>query len=256
MIIVWGTKLIRKKLGWAADWCDLCREPRAFKVTEVREVSHIYYLSLGKGNLHHYEKECAHCKTVTNADPEDYLDFVTDFGGDMEDLFRATHPDLVERNREKIDRTERIKTGALSPEERVQLIAESMVTILPQLERRASATSFDLQSGLGCLGTLVLGFGVIAAAASSQPTALVYFAGALAAAAAVWTLYKLFTDASRYAEKTLFPMLVPALKELKPTESELEEVLAIFKRQGIASASKISARNLHEALQGHAGAGS
>lgn len=255
MIIIWGTKLKRIKLGWAADWCDLCREPRAFQVTEVREVSHIYYLSLGKGDLHHHEKECAHCKTVTNADPEEYQEFLSNFTGDMEGLFRATNPDLVGRNRDKIDRTERIKTGALSPDERLQLIAETLVTILPQLEQRASATSFDLQSGLGCLGTLVLGFCVIAAAASSQPAVLVYFVGFLASVAAIWTLYKLFTDASRYAEKALFPLLVPPLKELKPTEGELEEVLAAFKRQKISSASKISARNLFEAVQGHAGGG-
>ena len=240
MIIIWGTKLKRISLGWAADWCDLCREPRAFKVTEVREVSHIYYLSLGKGDLHHYEKECAHCKTVTNADPEEYQEFVSTFSGDMEGLFRATNPDLVFRNREKIDRTERIKTGALSPEERLQLIAETLVTILPQLEQRASATSFDLQSGLGCLATLVLLVLWIVLIANKWPTGALYAAAILMGFAAIWTLYKLFTDASRYAEKALFPMLVPALKELKPTEAELEEVLAAFKRQKIAAASKIA----------------
>ena len=41
-MIVWGTRIVRHREGRVADFCQLCRQPRAFVLSTVRSVGHIY----------------------------------------------------------------------------------------------------------------------------------------------------------------------------------------------------------------------
>ena len=44
MFIIWGTKIVERKLGYVADFCSICRGARPFTVFKVVQVGHLYYL--------------------------------------------------------------------------------------------------------------------------------------------------------------------------------------------------------------------
>jgi len=41
MFIVWGKKIVYRKLGFVADFCPICRGPRAFELKRVGSASHL-----------------------------------------------------------------------------------------------------------------------------------------------------------------------------------------------------------------------
>lgn len=253
MIIFWGKRTVQKRLGRVADWCDLCREPRAFEVTEYREVSHIYLIALDKGTVSHHEKTCETCGSASIANPNFYLTISDDPNATLEQLFAATNPKLVERNRGKIDQIEKVKSGELTAEQRTEAIVDALRNVLPQIDRRVKATCFDVYSSIGCGGmiTLIVLNPLLWANGFSRPVrdGLLYAAGMLL----LWTVYLVLTDASRYAERVLFPRIVPQLKPVNPTEQELREALQRLRKRGFKGASKISPRKLHKAVLNYGG---
>jgi len=72
MFIVWGRKAKRNKMGYVADFCLACGEPRAFMLQRVSMVSHVYYVPLGDGPTVGFERMCLSCRSRYRADPQRY----------------------------------------------------------------------------------------------------------------------------------------------------------------------------------------
>jgi hypothetical protein len=72
MFLLWGKKAVYRPLGYAADFCPFCREPRCFSVRRVGMASHVCYLTSGKGQLAGYQRICQECGTILYARPTVY----------------------------------------------------------------------------------------------------------------------------------------------------------------------------------------
>jgi hypothetical protein len=100
MIIIWGTKSRRERLGTVADWCSSCRRVQAFTVTNYFRVGHIYYISLGRGSLAATVRECWECGSQYHCAEEDYDEFLSDESVKqmtMSELVRQTNRYLEKR---------------------------------------------------------------------------------------------------------------------------------------------------------------
>lgn len=72
MFILHGTTTQTAELGRVGEYCPLCEQPCQFIVSEIRTVSHVYFLPVGKGTAGPAMKKCTRCSSVSFCDPLAY----------------------------------------------------------------------------------------------------------------------------------------------------------------------------------------
>jgi hypothetical protein len=110
MIIIWGSKTRRERLGTVADWCPACRSIQAISATQYFRVGHVYYISLGRGSLTATLRECWQCGSQYSCEEEDYDELLPEESVEQmsrSELVRQTNPYLEKRlQRQKQAQTE------------------------------------------------------------------------------------------------------------------------------------------------------
>jgi len=250
-MIIWGTKRVERTLGYAADFCPLCREVRTFKVKRIGMAGHLYYLSFGQGELAGYVRTCTTCGTDLNANPDQYAK-LSDEALPPPQLQPITFPNLaaVHGARLAIEKTLKASMAKLSAEDRVALLKEPFILLSPKVEARFASTHFDGPTGLTLLAAVIgLIFipALLAGAFPSYSTELVFTCIGVAIVAIG---VQMFLQSERFMRKKVIPVLAPALKPLKPTPQELEAVLKDMKSLGRRIGSKLKLQSLLAALQG------
>jgi hypothetical protein len=99
-ILIWGEKNRQERLGTVADWCPACRRPQAFAVTKYFRVSHIYYISLGRGSLVATARQCWECGRQYRCEEEDYAAFLPEAEAEqisLNELLQQSNPTLKEQ---------------------------------------------------------------------------------------------------------------------------------------------------------------
>ena len=98
-IIVFGSQGREEPRGLVADLCPTCQKLRAFAVLDLYEVSHVYYVSMGRGKLRDTVMRCVECRTVCRFEPHKYAAVVpqeeADYYSSLEQLTRRTSPHLL-----------------------------------------------------------------------------------------------------------------------------------------------------------------
>jgi hypothetical protein len=233
MFIVWGTKRVERKLGMVANFCPICREVRAFQLIRVGLASHIYYVSFGEGKLAGHEIHCQECGVRLKADLARYATTEKDSRVGLEVLVRDTFPKLREVYAERLELEKRIQQSlsSLSADERQFFLMEPFVLLNPLVERRfANSTEMDKQSGLGCLGTVVVGGGVFCASLAYRgpiQDKILLLGAILLGIGTVYTFVQLHLGPRRFFVARVLSPLVKALKPLRPTR---EDVAACIER--------------------------
>ncbi len=227
MFIVWGTKRVERNQGTVADFCPICREIRPFQLVRVGLASHVYYISFGEGKLAGHIIRCATCGVALGVDPTRYSTTTQDATSSLEVLVRDTFPRLREVYAERLKLEEQIKRTRtpLPPEERNRLLMEPFALLNPLVERRfADSTKLDKKSGLGCLGTVLIGgglfFGSLGFRGSTQDKILIA-AAILFGIGTVYTFVQLHLGPNRFFRERLLPPLVKSLRPLEPTREEI-----------------------------------
>ena len=72
MFIIWGQKKTEKSIGYAADFCSMCREVRSIRVFRLGSAAHVYGLSVGGGGLVGYSARCQSCSYAMEVDATGY----------------------------------------------------------------------------------------------------------------------------------------------------------------------------------------
>ena len=114
---------------------------------------------------------------------------------------------------------------------------EPFALLNPAVEERfASSTQMDKQSGLGCLGTLVVGgglfFGAMAFRGPSQDRILVA-AAVLFGIGTIYTFVQMHLGPKRFFRAQLLPPLIKSLKPLEPTREDLAACLERCRSLGL-----------------------
>jgi hypothetical protein len=107
----------------------------------------------------------------------------------------------------------------------------------PQVEQRfAKSTEMDKQSGIGCLGTLLVGaalfFGSLKFSGPPQDkillTALIFVV-----IGTIYTFVQMHLGPGRFFRAKTLPLLVKSLKPLQPTREDLAECIERCKTLGL-----------------------
>ena len=230
MLIVWGKQYTYRKLGYVADFCPVCRKPRAFKVTRVGLVGHIYYVSVGDGEEVGFERKCQKCPVILNADLADYAS-IPNKQLPMDELLKLTYPDLQEAYRSRLDLEEKVQKfpALLTHEERAALIRNPFIVMSPVAQRRLDKFRIDLNMIIAVvlmIAMLMLVPPLIERFSFEHAPAAYLTCLALGILSVLW---QVATAGRRYVVREIAPVLGISLKILKPTEAELT---AAFKELG------------------------
>lgn len=251
MILIWGTKFPRKRLGRVADLCPACVSVTAHSLSEVREVSHIYYVGIGRGKPVGHELKCETCEGAFETDAAHYQAVSGDAEARVDALVDETNPDLYEKIYARKDLEERAARGALSAEERMRLMQEALEPVARVVEARASQVHFDLRAGAGILAAILITVtGALAnlALGGRLGENLSTLSGVLALVAALFVVHALATDVNRFIQRCQAQNLVQALGRFHPSPTELDELLASFRRCGWVLGRKLKSEALAELL--------
>lgn len=148
MFVVWGKKLTYQKIGHVADFCPLCCEVRAFTLERVGLNGHLYYVSVGKGELAGYQRCCAHCRHTFSADPEHYTAFAEQ-PLELAALISKTYPDIAEVQRARLSLERALRDGpvALPDDVRRHLLMEPFQLLSPKFAEYQKKSGFQFEGG-------------------------------------------------------------------------------------------------------------
>lgn len=258
LIIISGTKRKVQKLGYAADFCPICRDVRACQVDKISMVSHVYYISFGAGETVGYVYRCLECGFEAVTEPPPHTGISSDRGRDIMDLVARTHPEIAARYAERLDAEDQLRTNpeALDEDLRSRLILEPLEAAAPAVETRYTGnTQFDKETGLGCLATLTIPMAllfvlsVLARPDSRIAPALGIVVGLLFGIGCIVTLFYLLTTNGRWVRRTIVPMLAASLAPLAPTVHELNEAITQLKANGLRVGKKLKAERIADAIR-------
>jgi hypothetical protein len=218
-------------------------------------VFHCFGIPLGQGKPINYYAKCRNCSFERQANSGRYLKVDSD-ATDLEEIIAKTYPDIrsVYHARLSLEQTVRRHPASLSRAERTNLLMEPFRLINPTVEKHFSGqTPLDLESSIGCLGTIFLTIGVFVLAVIYRRTSLgdrllliTLFVGFFCTAV---TLYQFYRRPFRYFRRHLMPLLVKSLKPLNPSNDELEQCVLQCKGESLLVGKRIDVKWLSKSLQ-------
>jgi len=252
MFIVWGKTIKRRKQGFVADYCAVCRDLRTFQVNRIGSASHVYYISFGQGELVGYERICGVCSTPVEVDPNRYPD-MSRTSRPATDLLSETFPNYYSVYREAIERDKKLRDtpSLLTPAERRARMREPFMLIAPVTQQKLASTQWDWRV-LVALFSFAPIFAVIGIAAKlfTGPNADPSEAFMIAAFV-LWlgyVIYEVFMSSRRYLLKHALPPLASSLMPFKPTEAEVAAIVDEFRRAKL-KLGKLRARDLLDRME-------
>lgn len=230
MFIVWGKKLVYRKLGHVADFCPICRKPRPFVLRRLGSAGHVYYVTVSQGELVGYERTCARCDTSFNAEPTQYA-AVAPKPAPLPELARHTFPNLEQTWKERLDLERQLRRDphALHADDRKALIRSPFFLLSPKVEKRFASTHFDKEVGfaaLGALGLMVAGPAIVRKVSPDAAEMAVLVCMALGV---LLVLAQMALAGGRFMRREVVPLLAQCLRPLQPTPGELQGVVAELK---------------------------
>lgn len=247
MYIVYGTKFKAKRLGYAADFCPICRGIRAMSVREWREVLHLYFIERDSTGSASWELTCKGCglrRPATNF-------LITGFSStkldDIDDLTQKTNPRILTELAERLDVERKIKEGRIDPSARQELILEPIVLCDLAARWRAQLNANWLKHWLAfvCLIPAPAVFiGSIFVIGPDAPRTMLLVIPAVLIVLAISGVIWLNVDKLYYRRRKLIPLIARSLRALRPNENEIMWVLQSLQEAKIPLASRVYPREL------------
>lgn len=251
MFIVWGKKLVYRKLGHVADFCPICRKPRAFVLRRLGSAGHLYYITVSQGELVGYDRTCVQCGTSFNAEPTQYAAVAPQLAP-LPELARKTFPDLEQAWKERLDLERQLRQDprALNVDDRKALIRSPFLLLSPKVEKRFASTHFDKEVGISALvalGLMIAGPALVRKVApdSAEPALLVFMALGV-----LLVIVQMALAGGRFMRREVVPVLAKCLRPLQPTPGELQTVMAELKTLRHKMASKLQLAELIAQITG------
>lgn len=252
MIIVWGTRLTRKRLGRVAEICPVCRCPAACDIARLSKVQHLYFIPIGGGTPVAQELTCTHCKILWGLKPDTFP--AVDRGTNsrtIEELLESASPERVELI------TRRMTTiGPLSksidPNARADALVEGLFAIdyhLKQTSNRESVPSavLLLVNIALVIATAAAWFGYLDPSSRLSVLWPIGFSVALLISLALAAWHSLvWLKRQRILQHR---RLAISIAPFQPAPHEIEGVISIAKSRKIAFAKRLDPRDLSRMVE-------
>lgn len=233
MLLVWGRKWYTRKLGFVADFCEICRRPQAFTLERLTLKGHFWYLPLGSTHAVRHQGRCTQCTTGMATEETRYAQVVRKNPGSTRELLATTLPnhERVLQQRMEAERTVRDNLAALPAETRRELLVRPFVMLSPMVEERFATMHFDLWAGIAMASILVFPalFQAILGIVSPDNKELGILIGMGASIALVFAAA--VGAKRRWIRKVVVPRLHDALKPLQASGTEIAGILGEFKNE-------------------------
>jgi hypothetical protein len=250
MFIVWGKKHVYRKLGYVADFCPICRDTKGFLMRRVGLAGHLYYISVGEGDLVGHERTCETCKTSFHADIGLYA-AVSKKAASFNQLQQETYPNLPVVNAARLALEEKVRNtpALLTAAERQGLILAPFTLLSPKVEKQYAETNIDKETGFAIVGMLALLAIGPAIAGEVFPDSTDAAVLTCLAVGVMFVGWQVATSGRRFMRRKIIPVLAQALHPLNPTEAEMRSVLEDMKRLKHRMGVKLKLADLMAQLQ-------
>lgn len=227
MLLVWGRKWYTRKLGFVADFCEICRRPQAFTLERRSLIGHFWYLPMGTTHAVRDQGRCTLCATPIQPEQARYAQVAKKKPASTRDLLAATLPNHEQllQQRMAVERVVRDDVAALSPATRRDLLVRPFVAMSSMVEQRFATLHLDAWVGaaLASLFALPLLVHALWALASPDDAELGGLAGlTMSAALIVWAA---IGAKRRWILKFVAPRLASGLAPLCATDGEVAGIL-------------------------------
>lgn len=232
MMIVAGHKTSRKAMGLAADFCPICRDFRAFHVTEIRKVAHLYWVPVGRGTTQVREIQCRSCASVMATTDRGYPAYARRLVADVVELARETNPDIMSLNRPRLELEDRLAEGKLARADREVLIAEPFLVLNYMVHKKwGSRGSMPAMAAIAVVAALFLIPAAIVAWVSNHGrTDAAAILSVLAGLAVLTAVVSFIKGPGKWIRRHIHPRLIAALLPLDPTPEEIARILEETRR--------------------------
>src|SRR5262249_49618480 len=124
--IFWGQKNVATKIGFVADYCEVCRGISIFRLDRIAAASHVYGIAVDEGRYLGHSQTCISCKIVFNSTPTRFYGVSDSSDSSIDDLIRQTHPDIRNEFSDRLALEEQIAKDphGLHPDLRKKLLME------------------------------------------------------------------------------------------------------------------------------------
>jgi len=232
MLLVWGRKWYTRKLGFVADFCEICRRPQPFRLARKSLVGHFWYLPMGSTHAVRHQGSCTQCATEVVTDRARYAQVLKKKPGSTRDLLATTLPnhEHVLQHRMAAERAVRDNLAALPAAARRDLLVRPFAALSPMVEQRFATTYLDAWSALAMLSFLVFPamLQALFAVVSQDDRDLGLLVGLGLSLALV--IGVTIGAKRRWIRKFVAPRLGDCLKPLQATGAEIEGIIGELKQ--------------------------
>lgn len=107
-LILWGRRQREKHLGYAADYCPICRKVETFEILEKRICYHVWFIPVERGEVLGHAKICDGCQTESEGFPNAYREITGFRGKSLDALIAKTNPMVREIHKDKLALADRL----------------------------------------------------------------------------------------------------------------------------------------------------
>jgi hypothetical protein len=249
MFIVWGRRVHRKRIGYVADFCPMCRGPQAFLMKSVSVTRHLYYVPVGEKDSS-FERVCQGCKIAFSGTPK-YYKASKKKPVSVQEIVQSSFPSLYEvyGDRLRIEDAVRKDPSKLPQNLRAALLRQPFSLVSPLVQARfRQQARLDTHSVLALVMVFVGTFVVAEIAEMVHPDSTEVAFLAAGCIGVVYFLWSVISEPRRYLKRFITPLLAKTLSPLRPTEPEVATVLAELKKSKQRLGRHLSASRLMKAV--------
>jgi len=145
-IAFWGEKKTETRLGFAADFCPVCRKISTFEVNRVGVAAHVYFVAVNEGSFVSHNQRCNTCSTTLESTPARFFSLSDTATSSIEELVQATFPTIYEVFGERLALERQISADphSFDPATRKKLLMEPFQFVSPYFENHRRETGLEI----------------------------------------------------------------------------------------------------------------
>lgn len=233
MFIIWGKKIVLKKLGYVTDFCPICRCVQPFEINNILIKEHLYYISMGSGQNVGSSLICRCCSVQLSARRERYP-AISQKMIPFDELLSKTRPDWDEADEKRFLIEKQLKEAPrlITPRQRAELILEPFLILAPKVENDLGATRLDRKAIILFLIAFISTpfFFMIYDSLWPEDSGLTGFV-VFFLAIFILVICQIDLVRYRYFLKHVYPVIAKSLLPLRPEEKEIQSAIDLLATQ-------------------------
>ncbi|MEZ6317423.1 MAG: hypothetical protein R3B49_01525 [Phycisphaerales bacterium] len=231
-MIIWGSRIIRRRLGRVGTFCPLRRELREFEAWDIRKTTHLYFVPLGSGRRTHIQLRDPGGQAIYGLTGEPFQGYVSprDAMTPLE-LAQATRPEAIEEAHDALERDEAAAAAPEMSDERLGALVERISAgEYAYVLGMRSGSSESISAVLAFVTIGLLATGVVAWHQGSSWWAWALVPGALLLPAVI---YRAVVTSKRSGWTRIEAMVVESMATLAPSRDEVHAAVALARQGGV-----------------------